>query len=198
MGQYFDSEPSVTSARRVVELVLPDLHLELTTDRGVFSADQVDSGSKLLLLDGPTPTPGDRTLVDVGCGYGPITMALAKRNPDATVYGVDVNERARALCVENAEAAGLSNVRVISPDEWPDEVVIDRVWSNPPIRVGKAALHELSLTWLGRLGPDGSAHFVVQKHLGADSLHAWLEREGFSVNRRGSRKAFRLLDITPG
>ena len=198
MGQYFDAEPSVTSDRRTVELVLPDLAVELTTDRGVFSADRVDAGSKLLLLDGPAPVADDSVIVDVGCGYGPITIAMATRNPSATVYGIDVNERARTLCSLNATDLGLDNVEVLDPDEWPEGLAIDRIWSNPPIRIGKAALHDLVSTWLERLGPDGSAHFVVQKHLGADSLHAWIERQGFRVVRRGSRKAFRLLDITRG
>lgn len=202
MGQYFDAEPSVTSDRRSVELTLPDLAVELVTDRGVFSADRVDAGSKLLLLDGPAPDPSNEVIVDVGCGYGPIAIATAMRNPTAQVFGIDVNERARSLCELNATALGLTNVTVLAPDEWPTgadgERTVDRIWSNPPIRIGKAALHELVATWLERLSAEGSAHFVVQKHLGADSLHKWIEGQGFRVVRRGSRKAFRLLDITRG
>ena len=194
MTQYFDSEPTATSSERTVELVLPDVQTTLVTDRGVFSADHVDTGSKLLLLDGPVAIPTDRVLVDVGCGYGPIAYTLAARNPDATVYAVDVNQRARALCARNT--ASLGNVVVASPDEVPSDLVVDRVWSNPPIRVGKQVLHDLMDHWLGQLGPEGSAHLVVQKHLGADSLHSWLERSGWQVQRRTSKKAFRLLDVT--
>lgn len=194
MSQYFDAEPSVTSAERTVELVLPDLHASLVTDRGVFSADQVDTGTKLLLLDGPPPTPGDRVVVDVGCGYGPIAYSLAARNPEATVYAVDVNERARELCRRNTEQLG--NVIVAAPDEVPTDLVVDRVWSNPPIRIGKPKLHGLLDHWLGLLGPSGSAHLVVQRHLGADSLHRWLEQRGWTVHRRMSKKAYRLLDVT--
>lgn len=193
MTQYFDSEPTVTSSERTVDLVLPDVQTTLSTDRGVFSADHVDTGSKLLLLDGPAAVANDRVLVDVGCGYGPIAYTLAVRNPDATVYAVDVNQRARDLCARNTAALG--NVIVASPDDVPTDLVVDRVWSNPPIRVGKKVLHELMERWLGQLSPDGSAHLVVQKHLGADSLHAWLERSGWQVERRSSKKAFRLLDV---
>lgn len=196
MGQYFEAEPKVSSHTRVVELVLPDASIELTTDRGVFSADRVDGGTKLLLLDGPESVAGDRHLLDVGCGYGPITCTLARRNPEATVWAVDVNGRARDLCAANAAALGLDNVRVFAPDDVPGDLVVDRIWSNPPIRVGKAALHDILQLWLARLTPDGSAHLVVQKHLGADSLHRWLETQNWSVNRRASRKAFRLLDVT--
>ncbi len=194
--QYFSDSPQVASARRTVALDLPDLSLALTTDRGVFSADRVDAGSKLLLLEGPAAVAGDRVLVDVGAGYGPIACTLARRNPAATIYAVEINERARELCATNAAANGLDNVRVIGPDDIPADLVVDRLWSNPPIRVGKAALHELLTGWLERLAPDGSAHLVVQKHLGADSLVDWLGGQGYRAERRSSRKAFRLIDVT--
>ncbi len=176
--------------------MLPDVRFELATDRGVFAADRVDPGTKLLLLDGPAPTAGDRVLVDVGCGYGPIACALAARNPAAAVWAVDVNGRARDLCRANVEQARLANVTVADPASVPADLAVDRIWSNPPIRVGKAELHALLRTWLARLTPHGSAHLVVHKHLGADSLHRWLEDEGWAVARRASRKAYRLLDVT--
>ncbi len=196
MPQYFDAEPTVASQQRTVPLLLPDVDLTLTTDRGVFSADRVDGGSKLLLLEGPAPTPEDRVLVDVGAGYGPIACTLALRNPQATVYAVEVNQRARELCEVNATSNGLKNLIIVTPEEFPDGLAIDRIWSNPPIRVGKAVLHDILRVWLSRLTPAGSAHLVVQKHLGADSLHRWLETEGYRVERRLSKKAFRLLDVT--
>ncbi len=195
-AHYFDPTPTGPSARRSIELSLPDTTMVLTTDRGVFSADRVDAGSKLLLLEGPPPTPSDRVLVDLGAGYGPIACTLARRNPQATVYAVEINQRARALCAENAEANGLTNVVVIAPAEVPSDLVVDRIWSNPPIRIGKHALHDLLATWLRRLAPTGSAHLVVQKHLGADSLARWLTDQGFDTERRASRKAFRLLDVS--
>ncbi len=196
-NHYFDAAPTTESRRQTISLALPDLGLSLVTDRGVFSADRVDAGSKLLLLGGPDPVAGDRVLLDIGAGYGPISCALAARNPQATVYAVEINERARDLCRENAIANGLDNIVVAAPDDVPEGLVVDRIWSNPPIRVGKAALHELLLRWLGHLAPTGSAHLVVQKHLGADSLARWLEQQGHPVNRRASRKAFRLLDVEP-
>lgn len=194
-GHYFDEDPTVGSDPRRVELVLPDVHLELTTDHGVFGRTAVDPGTKLLLLAGPAPVEGDRHLADIGAGYGPIALTLARRNPEATVWAVEVNGRARDLCRANAVAAGLTNVAVVGPDEVPDDVQFDRVWSNPPIRIGKAALHELLLRWLGRLGPGGSGHLVVQKHLGADSLQRWLTDHGHPTERRSSKAAYRLLDV---
>jgi 16S rRNA (guanine1207-N2)-methyltransferase len=193
---YFDANPAVASKPRTVSLVLSDGTLELLTDRGVFAGAGVDPGTKLLLLDGPQPPVGPVDLLDIGCGYGPIAIVLARRSPEATVWAVDVNERAVALCTANAAAAGVGErVRAVSPDAVPDAVAFAGIWSNPPIRVGKAALHGLLRRWLARLDADGTAHLVVQKHLGADSLARWLAAEGWTVERRRSRMGYRLLDV---
>jgi 16S rRNA (guanine1207-N2)-methyltransferase len=177
-----------------VRLDLPDLSLPLQVDRGVFSAARVDPGTKVLLMEAPAPPPsGD--LLDLGCGYGPIALALATRSPGATVWAVDVNERALDLTRANAAAAGLGNVRVATPDAVPDDVRFAAVWSNPPVRVGKAVLHDLLTTWLARLAPGGRALLVVQKHLGSDSLHRWLEQQGWHVDRLTSRMAYRVLEV---
>ncbi len=72
------------------------------------------------------------------------------------------------------------------------------IWSNPPIRIGKPALHDLLHTWLARLDADGSASLVVQKHLGADSLQRWLIELGYRCDRVGSKAGFRLLTVRHG
>ena len=90
-----------------------------------------------------------------------------------------MNQRALELVTENAAANGLANVTVSEAGAVPDDVAFDAIYSNPPVRIGKEALHELLTQWLPRLAPEGAAYLVVQRHLGADSLHAWLEREGF-------------------
>jgi 16S rRNA (guanine1207-N2)-methyltransferase len=193
-GHYFDAEPGAASRPRAVRLDLPDRSLVLTTDRGVFSGDRVDPGTKYLLLDGP-PLPDHGTFVDLGCGYGPIACTLAARAPAAEVWAIDVNQRALELCRANAAALGLGNVRTGLAEDVPDDLVVDRLWSNPPIRIGKRALHDLLLAWLPRLTPDGRAALVVQKHLGADSLQRWLDGEGFATERLGSRTGYRLLEV---
>lgn len=195
-SHYFDATPATPSSPGQVALVLPDLHATLRTDRGVFGAGGVDPGTKYLLLEAPHPDPASTGhLLDLGCGYGPIAVALARRAPAATVWAVDVNARARALTAANAEALGLANVRVAAPDDVPPEVRFAGIWSNPPIRVGKAALHELLDRWLGRLAEGGSAWLVVHKHLGSDSLARWLEGEGRDVARIGSRAGYRILEV---
>jgi 16S rRNA (guanine1207-N2)-methyltransferase len=192
-GHYFDQDPAVASDRRTVPLVLPDLRVTLTTDRGVFGRDAVDPGTKLLLLEGPPP-PAEGDLLDLGCGYGPIAVALARRAPAARVWAVDVNRRALELCATNAEAAGVE-VRAATPDEVPTDVRFAGIWSNPPVRIGKGALHALLVTWLERLAPDGRAALVVHRHLGADSLARWLAEQGWPATRIGSRMGYRLLEV---
>lgn len=169
--------------------------VELATDRGVFSPDHLDPGTAFLLERAPAP-PAEGDLLDLGCGYGPIAVALARRVPAATIWAADVNERARDLCRRNAAAQGCPNVRVVAPDEVPPDVRFAAIWSNPPIRIGKAALHALLAQWLDRLEPDGRATLVVSRNLGADSLHRWLEQRGHGVERIGSRRGYRLLLVT--
>jgi len=196
VAHYFDADPAAPSRPSTVELLLPDLRFTLTTDRAVFAGAAVDPGTKYLLLEGPRPSSDAQTLLDLGCGYGPIALALARRAPQATVYAVDVNARARDLCAANATAADAGNVRVCAPHDVPDDIRLDGIWSNPPIRVGKAALHELLQYWLHRLSPRAHAALVVHKHLGSDSLARWLESEGYGVARLGSRRGYRILDVT--
>lgn len=200
-SHYFDARPGAASRPRSVRLDLADLSLALATDTGVFSADRVDPGTRLLLQEAPTP-PATGALLDLGCGYGPLAVALARRSPAAEVWAVDVNERAVALCAANAAANDAPGVRalVVDADGIPADpgVVLphlDLIWSNPPIRIGKAALHRLLTTWLDRLTPEGRAVLVVQKHLGADSLAAWLTTEGWTTTRLASRAGYRLLDV---
>lgn len=193
-GQYFEAEPSTPSKPSTVRLDLADRSLTLATDRGVFSADRIDAGTKYLLQEAPPP-PAAGTFVDLGCGYGPIACTLALRAPDALVYAVDVNRRGLDLCARNVATLSLGNVTVAHADEVPSELTIDLVWSNPPIRIGKPALHALLTGWLDRLSADGSVLLVVQKHLGADSLQRWLQQQGWSAERLGSRAGYRLLQV---
>lgn len=196
MPHYFDDAPDVASDVRTVDVALPDIAFTLATDRGVFSHGHLDTGTSLLLREAPPPaSTGD--LLDLGCGAGPIALALAARAPEATVWAIDPNERARSLTARNAEANGYRNLRVRDPNEVPGDVRFATIWSNPPIRIGKRELHTLLDRWLSRLTPDGTATLVVQKHLGADSLHRWLDGVGYPTRRVASRAGFRLLVVAP-
>jgi len=195
---YFDESPGVASETRRVDVTLPDTAFVMETDRGVFSHGHLDTATSLLLrADLPLAASGD--LLDLGCGSGAIALTMALRAPGATVWAVDTNERARRLTARNAAGNDVGNVRVCSPDEVPADVRFATIWSNPPIRIGKAALHELLGRWLGRLdGDDSTAALVVQKHLGADSLQRWLVGQGYDCERVASKSGFRLLALRTG
>lgn len=195
MGEhYFTNAPSVPSRPSSTRLQLGDLDLELATDTGVFSADRVDPGTIALLKEsGPPPATGD--ILDLGCGYGPIACAVAKRSPSARVWAVDVNERARQLAAANAKSCHAPNVQVMPPQSVPAGLRFAAVYSNPPIRVGKEALHALLGTWLTRLDAGGVAWLVVNRHLGADTLAAWLSTQGFDVRRQASKSGYRVLRV---
>jgi 16S rRNA (guanine1207-N2)-methyltransferase len=197
-GHYFDAQPTAAHRPGVVRVVLPDAYLELATDSGMFSPGRLDPGTRFLLEEAaPPPATGD--LLDLGCGYGAIACTLARRAPGATIWAVDVNERALALCAANAAKAGLANVRCVTPDAPEVPASFAGIWSNPPVRIGKPALHELLRTWLARLADQtgAGATLVVGRNLGADSLHAWLEKEeGWQVRRLAARSGYRLLHVS--
>ncbi len=181
----------------MVDVTLPDTAFVMETDRGVFSRGHLDTATSMLLrADLPIASSGH--LLDLGCGTGAIALTMARRAPGATILAIDVNARARELCARNAERNGLGNIRVAAPDDVPTEVRFTTIWSNPPIRIGKTALHALLLDWLARLDSDASAALVVQKHLGADSLQRWLIGLGYRCDRVGSKAGFRLLTVRPG
>ncbi|MFZ8917632.1 MAG: class I SAM-dependent methyltransferase [Ilumatobacteraceae bacterium] len=196
MSHYFDHSPATPSDPRRVTVVLPDDAFDFRSDRGVFSHGRLDTGTKFLLTDAPEP-PRDGVFLDLGCGAGPIALALSRRRPEARVIAIDVNERARQLTADNARHLEITNLEVSAPDDVDDSVRFDLIWSNPPIKVGKTELHTMLLKWLDRLAPTGRAVLVVQKNLGSDSLQRWLTAEGFDTARLGSRSGYRLLDVRP-
>lgn len=193
---YFSERPAARSRPGRVRVAARGLHFELASDRGTFSPTRLDPGTAFLLAAAPDP-PATGRFLDLGCGYGPIACTLASRRPDAQVWAVDVNERALALTAANAEALGLANIKTVAPPDVPPELAVDLIWSNPPIRIGKPALHELLSGWLKRLSPTGAAVLVVQKHLGSDSLQRWLDAEGWLTERIGSRAGYRLMLLRP-
>ncbi|BCJ28035.1 class I SAM-dependent methyltransferase [Actinocatenispora sera] len=193
---YFSADPAAPATRVQVSFTAAGRELELTASAGVFSASRLDPGTAVLLRKAPLPRRAG-TLLDLGCGYGPIAATLAVSAPDATVYAVDVNGRALDLVRENAARIGAAD-RVVpaTPDQVPADVRFDEIWSNPPIRIGKPALHELLETWLPRLAPGGVAWLVVSRNLGADSLAGWLTERGYAVDRHASQKGYRVLSVS--
>lgn len=195
MSHYFET-PAGPEVRREVRMRFWSREWTFTTANGVFSGDGLDLGTAVLLRESDPPSGASR-LLDLGCGYGVLAVALATACPDAIVDAVDVNARALDLTATNAAAHGVAGrVRPLLPGQADPQARYDELWSNPPIRIGKQALHELLATWLPRLAPGGTARLVVGRNLGADSLQAWLIEQGWACERTASAKGFRVLNVT--
>ncbi|OZG57799.1 MFS transporter [Bifidobacterium tissieri] len=199
--QYFSSTPSSQDVRRELQVTLRGREVVVETSHGVFSGSRLDLGTSVLLRHAPEP-PEHGVFLDLGCGWGPITLSLALESPESTVWAVDVNERALELTAGNAKRNGCENVHAVTPDafaeEFPSDAGFDVIWSNPPIRIGKEALHELLMTYLPRLNHGGEAYLVVQRNLGSDSLIPWLADQlgdGFTVGKYASSKGYRVIEV---
>jgi 16S rRNA G1207 methylase RsmC len=192
---YFSGTPESELKLRTIQATIAGRAVELQTANGVFSPERIDAGTRVLLSSVPAPPPGGN-LLDLGCGWGPIALTLAAESPHATVWAVDVNERALDLVRRNADVMGLGNVNAVLPASVPSDIEFMTIWSNPPIRVGKNELHAMLQLWLPRLASGADAWMVVQKNLGSDSLHRWLEAEfpeDFSFSRAATNKGYRVL-----
>ena len=197
-NHYFATSPEGPLVTREISVNLNGNKTTVLTAGGVFSPEHIDQGTQVLLTHIQAANPTG-TFLDVGCGWGPIALALALQSPKATIYAIDVNERSLELTKMNAEKLGISNIIACRPDEVPQQILFDEIWSNPPIRVGKKVLHEILNLWLRKLIPGGTARLVVQKNLGSDSLHKWLVDEfnsGFDSTRIDSSKTFRVLKVS--
>jgi 16S rRNA (guanine1207-N2)-methyltransferase len=194
---YFSSSPESELKLRQIRVSLLGQVYDLTTSNGIFSPERIDAGTQVLLANTPEPPPGGDFL-DLGCGWGPISLALAIQSPHATVWAVDVNDRALDLVRRNADSIGITNINAVRPEDVPADVAFRTIRSNPPIRVGKDELHGMLTHWLPRLEPESDAWLVVQRNLGSDSLHRWLEGslpEGFAVSRAATNKGYRVLRV---
>ena len=193
---YFSADPSAPFTRAPVRARVWGHDLALESGSGVFARGRLDIGTAVLLRETEPPGPG--RYLDLGCGYGVIGLAIAVAQTRATVDAVDVNERALLLATDNAASLGVADRFVAATPDLLPPASYDEIWSNPPIRVGKQALHVLLLTWLPRLAPGGRAVMVVGKNLGADSLASWLGEQGYPTTKLASAKGFRVLESRRG
>lgn len=205
--QYFSAEPSSIDQRRTLHITLRNHDVSMQVSNGVFSASKLDLGTSVLLKHAPE-LPKSGKFLDIGCGWGPISVALGLESPEAEIFAVDVNERALELTELNAKNAGLKHIHTSLVDDALEEnntkenntsefSNFDIIWSNPPIRVGKEILHNILLTWIPRLKVGGAAYLVVQKNLGSDSLITWLAEnlgESYSVEKYASSKGYRIIE----
>lgn len=194
---YFSKDPQAPLRKTLHTLTLRGHPVTLQSASGTFSPAHLDTGTAVLLKYVPA-LPQLGTFLDLGCGWGPLAMGMALESPEATVWGVDINERALEVAAENAENLGLRNLRLATPESVPPGLQWDVIWSNPPIRVGKTELHSLLARWLPRLTPEGEAWLVVAKKLGSDSLQEWINQGGagnFVASRHETSRGFRVIRV---
>jgi 16S rRNA (guanine1207-N2)-methyltransferase len=194
---YFSREPLSPLKAKSIHIPVAGELQQVTTASGTFSPQQLDFGTEVL-IDQMSEAPASGHLLDLGCGWGPIALNLAKLRPDSTIWAVDVNTRSLELTAKNAKDLGLANIQTALPEQLPEDLQFSGIWSNPPIRIGKKELHELLLRWLPRLQKDAEAFLVVQKNLGSDSLQKWLTEElssGYQVSRHTSVKTYRVIKV---
>lgn len=193
-GEYWQREPSVLARERSVVLDLPGMSVRLATASGVFGAQRVDHGTMVLLRRAPIPAACSG-VVDLGAGYGPIAVAMGSRQRTSGVWAVDVNLRALELTRRNAAASGLVNIIAAEPAQVPTALRFDRLYSNPPIKIGQEDLRSLLTAWLARLAPGGDGYLVVKQTMGADGLGRWLTEAGYPTVRAASKQGYRLLHV---
>ncbi len=195
---YFSASPAGEFRTTEIQVSLAGRDFSVETSGSIFSPDHIDAGTEALLRTVPEP-PTSGNLLDIGCGWGPIALTLALESPEASVYGIDVNERALELTRRNAARCGVANLSVSTPDDLDAGILFETIWSNPPIRVGKSELHGIMQKWIPRLASGGSAWLVIAKHLGADSFEKWLASEfsdTHNVSRAANHKGFRVIQVT--
>lgn len=199
--QYFtDQAPASDAEARQLRVSARGHELTMRVSPKVFSSSRLDLGTRQLLAEAPE-LPGRGTLLDLGCGWGPLAVVMGLESPGASVWAVDVNTRALDLTERNAGANGAANVSAMDAGEAlgrarSEGVRFDAIWSNPPVRVGKEAMHRMLSDWLSLLAPGGAAYLVVQRNLGADSLVAWLVSQGMAARRYASKKGYRIIEVT--
>ena len=194
---YFSEDPQAPLRKTPHTLTLRGHTVTVQSASGTFSPGHLDTGTAVLLKYAP-PLPQTGNFLDLGCGWGPLALAMALESPEATVWGTDVNERALEVSTENAGNLGLTHLRFAQPHEVPSELRLDVIWSNPPIRVGKKELHALLALWLPKLSPGGEAWLVVAKKLGSDSLQEWIDQGGagdFVASRHETSRGFRVIRV---
>ncbi|AMY05641.1 class I SAM-dependent methyltransferase [Staphylococcus condimenti] len=197
MSHYYDKDPEVASQREDFKYRYQQNELKLATDSGVFSKGKIDYGSDLLLrtfLKEHPPGPS-KTIIDVGCGYGPIGLMIAKVSPHHKVILLDVNHRALDLAKENSEKNHIDNAVIKESDglaEIPDDSA-DMIVTNPPIRAGKSVVHGILEDAYSKLKKDGELYVVIQKKQGMPSAKKKMETVFGNVETLVKDKGYYIL-----
>lgn len=195
---YYSENPDVVHQERQWNFNLLDNELRFITDNGVFSKRTVDFGSRTLLSALEKNQLLGRlsgTLLDVGCGYGPLGLAIAKKYPQLKVDMIDVNQLALDLAKRNAELNDINNVNIFASNiyEHVSCVDYDAIVSNPPIRAGKQVVHAILEGAVNHLKNEGTLTVVIQKKQGANSAKKKMEEVFGNCQLIARNKGYQIL-----
>lgn len=191
---YYSRTQKVESEPKIWDFTLRNQLFRFKTDNGVFSKKEVDFGSRLLIeafelsnVEGP--------LLDVGCGYGPIGLSIAKSFPERHVHMIDVNERAIELAKGNAVQNSVHNVDIYESDILINvkEFKFAAILTNPPIRAGKKTVHDIFEQSYEHLVPLGELWVVIQKKQGAPSAIEKLKELFTTVDTIDKSKGYFII-----
>ncbi|WP_112179257.1 MULTISPECIES: class I SAM-dependent methyltransferase [Paraliobacillus] len=195
--QYFANQPQSKSDPKTWSFELRSNSFQFTSDVGVFSKNEVDFGSRTLIEAFTVPNvSGD--IVDLGCGYGPIGLALAKVFPDRHFIMSDVNERALVLAKKNAEQNNIDNTTFYVSDRFQSipKVEYAAVLTNPPIRAGKEVVHQMFEDSFQNLMKGGQLWVVIQKKQGAPSAFRKMQQMFKEVETIKKSKGYEIICAT--
>ncbi len=175
MSHYFKDDENLNHDIRKKEILINGTRLDFFTDRGVFSKENLDFGTEVLLKHVEV-NQDVKTMIDMGCGYGPIGIYLAKTYPSAHVFMADVNQRAVDLARQNSVLNQVSNITIMKSDLF-DQInqEVDFIVTNPPIRAGKEIIFKLYEQAYLHLNTGGLFYCVIQKKQGAPSTYSKIE-----------------------
>jgi len=193
MKHYFTNDENEKSNEKEFQVEILGKKFKFITDIGVFSKGELDDASRLLIETfDALALSGD--ILDVGCGYGAIGVALASNRPNDTIHMVDVNLRATELAKRNAELAGISNILVYESDCYQNvDTKFANIVSNPPIRAGKKVVHQILEEAFDYLEDEGTLTIVIGKQHGAASAQKKMLEVFGNAERAERKKGFWIL-----
>ena len=170
---YYTASPTSGHEDRHFHHVFAGRTLRFCTDAGVFSKQHIDPGSELLCASLPEDLSGD--VLDMGCGWGAMTVLTLAAHPQVCMTMADINERALALARQNVAANGMQATALLSDGFDAVAGEFDAVITNPPIRAGKAVIYKMFEDARAHLREDGALYLVIRKQQGAPSALKFLK-----------------------
>ena len=174
MNHYFSEKPEIKSEKKTIKYTIQNKKFEFITDNGVFSKSKVDFGTDLMLNEFLKKNRNLKSegikILDIGCGYGVVSVILKSFYPEASVTLSDVNERALELSEENLKKYNINGYEIIKSNVFEKiEGKFDMILSNPPIRAGKDTIFKIYTEAYEHLNKDGEFYCVIQTKHGAKS-----------------------------